>query len=236
LETGADIWVADADGKNLTQLTTNSAHDYGPNWFPQDDRIAFLSNRGSNHGTLWSISPAIGKEELLLDLGESAAFAALSPNGEQVAFNSNKSGTINMWMVSLAGGGPKQLTFSESGRVGFPCWSRDGQFLAFETAQGEESYVTVMAASGGPSIQLTLDGQSFPYSWSPDGDKIAFAGERDGVWNVYWISRSTKEQKRLTNYAQLNAFVRYPEWSPQGNEIVYEYAETTGNIWLMELK
>jgi hypothetical protein len=28
----------------------------------------------------------------------------------------------------------------------------------------------------------------------------------------------------------------YPAWSPLGNQIVYEYAETTGNIWLMELK
>jgi len=36
--------------------------------------------------------------------------------------------------------------------------------------------------------------------------------------------------------ALLNAFVRYPAWSPLGNQIVYEYNETSGNIWLMELK
>ena len=35
---------------------------------------------------------------------------------------------------------------------------------------------------------------------------------------------------------KLNAFVRYPAWSPLGNQIAYEYAETAGNIWLMELK
>lgn len=95
----------------------------------------------------------------------------------------------------------------------------------------------VKPASGGSPTQLTFDrGQSWPHSWSPDGDKIAFAGERNGIWNVYWISRGTKMQKQLTNYAKLNAFVRYPEWSPLGNQIVYEYAETTGNIWLVELK
>jgi Tol biopolymer transport system component len=198
-ETSGDIWLADADGKNLRQLAT-------------------------------------GKEELLLDLGESAAFAALSPNGKQVAFNSNQTGTINMWIASLAGGGPEQLTFSDKDRVGFPCWSHDGQFLAFETSHGENAYLMVMPASGGPPTQLTFDGTSFPYSWSPDGERIAFAGARDGIWNIYWISRSTKEQRQLTNYTKLNAFVRYPEWSPLGNQIVYELAETTGNIWLMELK
>ncbi len=75
-----------------------------------------------------------------------------------------------------------------------------------------------------------------PYDFSRDGDRISFAGERNGVWNVWWVSRSTKQQKQVTNYKKLNAFVRYPAWSPLGNQIVYEYAETTGNIWMMELK
>jgi len=153
-----------------------------------------------------------------------------------VAFNSNQSGTINMWIARLSGGEPKRLTFSEKERVGFPCWSRDGQFLAFQTVEGKNAYLMVMPASGGQSTQLTFDGQSLAYSWSPDGDKIAFAGERNDIWNVYWISRSTNEQRKLTNYTKLNAFVRYPEWSPLGNQIVFELAETTGNIWLTELK
>src|SRR5207237_10865611 len=131
---------------------------------------------------------------------------------------------------------PRQLTFSEADRMGFPCWSPDGQFLAFLASRSEEGYLMVMPASGGPATQLTFDGESFVYSWSPDGDKLAFAGERGGVWNIYWISRGTKEQKQLTKYTKLNAFVRYPDWSPLGNQIVSEYAETTGNIWLMELK
>jgi hypothetical protein len=46
----------------------------------------------------------------------------------------------------------------------------------------------------------------------------------------------TKEQKKLTNYTSLNAFVRYPNWSPLGDRIAYEYAETNGNIWVAEIK
>jgi Tol biopolymer transport system component len=235
LETDTDIWLADADGKNLRQLTNNPASDYGADWFPEDDRIAFLSTREGKHA-LWSVSLATGKEDLLLDLGESASFAALSPNGEQVAYNSNQSGKINVWIASLVRGEPKQLTSSDKEWAGFPSWSHDGQFLAFETSDGASVYLMVMPASGGPPTQLTFVGHSFPYSWAPDGDRIPFAGEREGIWNVYWISRTTKEQRQLTHYTKLNAFVRYPEWSPLGDQIVYELAETTGNIWLMELK
>jgi Tol biopolymer transport system component len=79
-------------------------------------------------------------------------------------------------------------------------------------------------------------GQSWPHSFSPDGNKIAFAGFRDGIWNTYWVSRDGKTQKQVTNTTQPNAFVRYPAWSPLGDKIVYEYTETTGNIWMLDLK
>ncbi|MGI8469338.1 MAG: TolB family protein [Pyrinomonadaceae bacterium] len=68
------------------------------------------------------------------------------------------------------------------------------------------------------------------HGWSPDDNKILFAGQRDGFWNVWWVSRSTKKEQRLTDYKKLNSFARYPAWSPLGNQIVYEYSETTGNI------
>ncbi|HEV7842578.1 MAG TPA: hypothetical protein VGO69_02725, partial [Pyrinomonadaceae bacterium] len=65
---------------------------------------------------------------------------------------------------------------------------------------------------------------------------IAFAGFRDGVWNIWWVSVKDRTQKRLTDFNKLNAYVRYPAWSPLGTQIVFEYAEMTGNIWMMELK
>lgn len=56
------------------------------------------------------------------------------------------------------------------------------------------------------------------------------------IWNVYWVSRATGQQKQLTKYTDLNSYVRYPAWSPLNNRIVYEYVETKGNIWMLELK
>ena len=65
---------------------------------------------------------------------------------------------------------------------------------------------------------------------------IGFAGFRDGYWNVWSYSLSTEEEKELTHYRKLNAFVRYPSWSRLGNQIVFEHAETTGNIWMIDVK
>jgi serine/threonine protein kinase len=231
-----DIWIADADGRNLKQITTNPSLNSNASWFPNADRIAFLSNRENKRWELWSISLATGKEERLLDIGDSLDVEALSPDGTQVAFNSTKGGTINLWTAKVPDGQPKQLTFDKE-FMGFPSWSPDGQWLAFEIGRGDDNYLAIMPSSGGEVIQLVPDhGLSWPHSWSADGDKIAFAGRRDGIWNIYWVSRSTKQNKQLTNYSKLNAFVRYPAWSPLGNQIIYEYNELRGNIWLMELK
>jgi Tol biopolymer transport system component len=73
-------------------------------------------------------------------------------------------------------------------------------------------------------------------SRSPDGDKIVFAGLRNGIWKLWWVSRRDKTEKQITNYTKLNSYVRYPTWSPRGDQLAYEYTETTGNIYVMRMK
>jgi Tol biopolymer transport system component/DNA-binding winged helix-turn-helix (wHTH) protein len=233
--TNQDIWMMDADGKNPLQLTADPAPDWCPSWFADNDRIAFQSTRQEKL-VVFSISIKSGREKLLFDPGQNMGWAVLSPGGNQVAFNSTKSGTINVWTAAVEVGTPVQLTFDKE-TMGWPCWSPDEKLLAFQMRRGDDTHVMVMPSSGGEPTQLTFDrGQSWPHSFSPDGDKIAFAGFRNGYWNVWWVSRSTKKQMQVTNYTKLNAYVRYPAWSPLGNKIVYEQTETTGNIWMMELK
>ena len=230
----ADVWVADADGKNLTQFTNNPGVDSQVGWLPAGDKLAFLTDRDNKHLKLWTVSLATGKQEPLLDLGEGVQFAAVSPDGNYVAYHLIENGIMNVWVASMRDGQRRQVTFDNE-MAGFPCWSPDGQSLAYEVKRGENDYLMLIPSTGGQPTQLTFDkGKSWPHSFSPDGDDIVFAGERDGIWNVYSISISTKIQKQLTNYSKLNTFVRYPARSR--DQIVYEYTEITGNVWMLELK
>ena len=226
------IWTMDADGQNPTQITVDGGRS--PSWYPDGKQLAFLSQRQGRR-RMWSVALEHGKEQPLFEL-EDMEDVRLAPDAKQIAFNFTHQGIINVGTISVAGGQPKQLTFDRE-LAGWPCWSPDGRWLAFEVKRGDDTHITLMPSGGGTPIQLTSDaGQSWPYSWSPDGDKIAFAGSRDGVWNVWWVSRSNKTLRQLTRNTKLNAYVRYPAWSPRGDKIVYEYAETTGNIYVMDLK
>jgi len=228
------VLLMDADVRNQSQLTTSTSTKSLPHWLSNDE-IAYITYQG-DEAIISAVNLKTGVERPMLTLAPDMDFSRLSPDGKQLAYNSSKSGTINIWKVALENGQPQQLTFDKE-LAGWPSWSPDGKFITFELKRGDDTHIAIITSDGGEIRQLTYEhGQSWPHSWSPDGDKIAFAGFRNGVWNVWSVSIKDGSQKQLTRFNKLNSYVRYPAWSPLGNQIVFEYAEMTGNIWMMELK
>lgn len=231
---GRQLWLIDAAGNNPTQLTTAPSQAVSPVWYAEGERIAFQSFHGEG-STLSSVTIK-NREERVLSEAAGRGFLRLSPDGQQAAFNYSPDGFSNIGLTAPEAGMPRQLTFERT-FTGFPCWSPDGKFIAYQTKRGDCQQVMVAPSGGGAPVQLTFDvGDSWPFGWSPDGDQIAFAGSRDGIWNIWWVARSDKSQKQLTRNNRAGVLMRFPAWSPLGNQIVYEQAELTGNIYVMDLK
>jgi Tol biopolymer transport system component/serine/threonine protein kinase len=229
------VWIMDADGANARQLTSGPEVNWSCSWLPDNDTIVFLSQKKGGQ-ELRTFSVSSGREKVLFKVPVRMGWPQVSPDGQQVAFNSATGETMNTWTIPITGGTPRQLTFDHES-IGWPTWSPDGKTLAVQIKRGPNNYLAIMPSSGGEVTQLTFDdGQAYLHDWSPDGDKILFAGMRRGIWNVYSYSLSTKEQKQLTHYTSRGPYVRYPTWSPQGNQIVYEYSGAAGQLWLMEMK
>ena len=227
------IWVINSDGSDETQIGTGPG--LGSTWARDGSRIWFISNESENTSMCY-VTPDGSTERKLFDFGEEVYIARPSPDGKWIAYQSKQGGTANVFVRSSDGSGTKQLTFDEE-FAGFPAWSPDGRWLAVQLKRGDDTIIGVMPAEGGPIKQLTTEpGQNWVNDWSADGDKIIFAGQRNGIWNLYSVSCSTGEQRQLTNFSKLNVYVRYPVWSPANDRIAFEYAETTGNIWMVELK
>ena len=159
----------------------------------------------------------------------------LSPDATSVAFHQiERDGRMSVWTTTFDGRRTKIAEDAEA--VSYPVWSPDGAWLAVELKRGDSTQTAFVPAAGGPVVQLTdARGQSWPYTWAPDNERIAFAGERDGVWNVYTVSRKTRAVTQLTSFTSPAGYVRYPAWSPTGSRIVFERAQDTSSVWTATL-
>ncbi len=232
--TGVNVWTMDGDGANAAQLTLDPANDTQPSWFV-DGRLVFL-RKADDRYHLRSIEPAGGRDQFLREMPPDAGWARLSPDGTRLAYHSKADElALQLHVLDLATGEALQLTRGAQ-LMGFPCWSPDGTHLSFQAKKGEHQQMMLIAADGsGEAVALTdREAQHYPFSFSPDGRRIVFASDRDGDWNLWWLDHETGEERRLTDLSLLAGYVRYPAWSPRGDQIVYELARSTGDVWVAE--
>jgi Tol biopolymer transport system component len=94
--------------------------------------------------------------------------------------------------------------------------------IAFVSNRDGNYEIYAMTDDGSDEIRLTEnDANDFDPSWSPVGDKIAFASFRDGFNNqeIYVMNADGTDQTRLTDND--DALDREPTWSPDGEKIAF---------------
>ncbi len=135
---------------------------------------------------------------------------SLSPQGDKIAFLTDKSGYADILLISAIDGqvikkivsGEKTPSLEElhwlSPGIG---WSPDGSQLVFSAkASDNDALLIVDVATGRISSFKWNDLEGvFGGSWSPDGSKIAFAGLRHGHSDIYVLDLEKREKYKLTD-------------------------------------
>lgn len=229
----ATVWTVKEDGSGKAALIPG-IDAFEPQWDLPRGRLLIL--RGIERGweLAWvdlasrRITPADIPSHDMLSL-------RLSPDARSIAFHViEKDGGMSVWTSTLDG--RRTLIAKDPEAASYPAWSPDGAWLAVELKRGDSTQIGVVRSAGGDVTQLTdVRGQSWPHSWAPDNDRIAFAGEREGVWNVYTVSRTTRQVTQVTFFTSPAGYVRYPAWSPRGTRIVFERSQDTANVWTASL-
>ena len=143
---------------------------------------------------------------------------AWSPDGQHIAFTSERDGDHEVYVMAADGSNPINLTQNDGFDL-YPAWSPDGQHIAFMSIRDGNREVYVMAADGSNPINLTQnDGYDADPAWSPDGQHIAFTSERDGNREVYVMAADGSNPINLT---QNDGYDLSPAWSPDGQHIAF---------------
>ncbi len=191
---------------------------------PQPCQIVFESERDGNRDIY--VLGADGSEKRLTTHAGNDLEPAWSPDGQLIAFSSDRDGFDQIYLMESDVSSQRRLTSSSSNDY-WPAWSPDGSSLAFISERGKTKQIYIMDADGGNERQLTThDSDNWQPSWSPDGKQIVFTSNRDTIEEIYAINANGSGERRLTNS---NTSDGAPAWSPDGEQIVFA-SQRSGNF------
>src|SRR4030095_10605703 len=145
-----------------------------PSLSPDRKEIAFVSG-----GDIWTVPSTGGVAALLVSHAATEPRPLYSPDGKQLAFISTRTGNGDIYVLMLATGDLKRITFDDS-LDQLDGWSRDGAWLYFSSTSrdiGNLNDVFRVSTNGGTPLQVSADRYTneFFSAPSPDGKTIAFS-------------------------------------------------------------
>jgi len=185
-------------------------------WSSGDQSIATVSATGIVTGLVAGTTTITATVE---GKGSSASVTvAFVDLASPIAFHSNRSGSLQIYVMTRGGAPLVRLTNTTAANVR-PSWSPDGAKLAFTSVRDGNWEIYVMNADGSGQTRLTNNAATDDVSaWSPGGAKIAFASDRDGNYEIYVMNADGTNQTRLTNSSATDY---WPASSPDGAKLAF---------------
>ena len=148
---------------------------------------------------------------------------AISPDGQTVAFSSNRSGYWDIYLLDLDSGGITRLKDTLEYEAA-PAWSPDNKWLVYEAYVKDNLEIRIQSlVTPEDTIQLTNSpAADFSPVWSPDGRRIVFVSNRSGEDEIWLADLDKIEELRFQDISQNPSREdTHPAWSPDGKSLVW---------------
>jgi len=211
----ADLFLVNADGTGLRQLTDTLAAEGYPAWSPDGTQIAFESHTADGNFDVYVMRADGTDVRRLTDHPQRDVGPAWSADGARIVFMSNRdSKEFNLYWMQADGTGQERLT--EGQTDWFPQLSPDGTRLAFH--RWRDVHVMDLATREIRALTKDPDNGMYP-TWSPDGTRLAFMSWRGGPTAVYVMNADGSDQKQVVRMSTGSAID--PRWSPDGRSLLF---------------
>lgn len=170
-----------------------------------------------------------------------------SPDGTEIAFSSDRSGSMQVYKVAFEGGSPSQLTYHSEGSVLEQWHGGSNQLLVSGSRDNfwrrSERFFRIDSSERSRE-QLVVDANGKYGKLSPDGEKLVFQREGKPWWRKGYVGSQAGQiwmydiKARTFEMAVSNsAGCRYPLWSPDSQDFYYVGGQDGSfNLYLRRMK
>jgi Tol biopolymer transport system component/C-terminal processing protease CtpA/Prc len=218
---------------------------YEPGVSPDGSEIAFVSG-----GDIWTVSAGGGAARLLVAHSAHESRPLYSPDGRYLAFNSNRNGGLDVFVIDLSTGEVRRVT-NDAGSEQLNGWSLDGAWIYFssnaEDVAGTHDVFRVRA-SGGTPMAVAADRYEGEYFSAPGPNGLLAISTRGdmalGQWwrnghahideSEIWVVEEATSESGVPSYRRVSAGGKnlWPMWGADG-ETLFFMSDRTGaeNLW-----
>ena len=227
-----ELYICDADGGNLRQITHDKSISLAPRWAPDGSKIVYTSFL-KGFADIYMIDIASGKRSVIANSPGINMAGGISPSGGEMLMVLSKDGNPEIYSKSFSSGQLIRLTRTPRAGEASPTWSPDGSQIA---------YVSDMAGAGSPQLyimdrsgtsrRLTSRGkENVDPDWGAN-NLIAFSSRRSGLYSIYMINPATMEERLIS---PSDANYEDPSWASDGRHLVCTKREGYGTrIYLLD--
>ncbi|HSL43715.1 MAG TPA: DPP IV N-terminal domain-containing protein [Anaerolineales bacterium] len=179
---------------------------------PDGKSIALTTYTGENNMDIGVASVLGGDLQLITSNPSNDYQPAWSPDGQTIAFVSERDDNHHIYLMDSDGKNQRRLTKSNMTELE-PAWSPDGTMIAFVSSEGMlRSNIYVVNSDGTDLHPLTSETVGYNENpvWSPDGTLIAFWSDRTGNHEIFSIKLDGTGLVNLTNHPAAD---ENPSWS-----------------------
>lgn len=215
-----EIWIMDGDGKNPAPLTAHPGFDLWPAFSPDGRRVVWMTNRdgdGSKFELFVMSSDGSEVKNLSQRPDSSEGHPCISPDGNTIAFSSDASGDMDLYLMNADGSDWRRLC-AAPGPDGLAVFAPDSRSLVF-VSERDGNHELYRVNADGSGLKRMTDNTALDTmpAISPDGRLIAFCSDRDGVQGIYVMGVDGSGVRRLS---LPGTFEAWPHFSADGSRIV----------------